>query len=348
IPGLKITPCEYEIEVAMFDISMVAEEKNGQLAFRLFYCTKLFKETTVNRFIAYFKRIAVEVLRDPEIELGEIEIITPLEKKQMLFEFNDTAGEIERDKTYHEKFQEQVLRTPAKDAAIYSGEKIRYDELNENANRLAALLREKGVTCNTLTALVCERSIEMLTAIIAIFKAGGAYVPIEINYPVERIKTILADSQAAVMITTAESLPDPGQFLENISTLKGIENVIFLDRFEAPAEARGRLSAEIIDVKGVEQYPGENLATAARTADLAYVIYTSGTTGTPKGAMIHQLGMLNHLYAMIEGLSITRDDIVAQTASASFDISVWQFLAAPVTGGITYIIDRETVLDPQQ
>jgi len=80
--------------------------------------------------------------------------------------------------------------------------------------------------------------------------------------------------------------------------------------------------------------------------DLAYVIYTSGSTGQPKGVLIHQLGMINHLYAKINDLAITREDIIAQTAPAGFDISVWQFLAALLVGGMTYIIDKEIVLEP--
>ncbi|MCX6582595.1 MAG: amino acid adenylation domain-containing protein [Candidatus Aminicenantes bacterium] len=83
-------------------------------------------------------------------------------------------------------------------------------------------------------------------------------------------------------------------------------------------------------------------------ADLAYVIYTSGSTGQPKGVLIHQQGMINHLYAKINDLSITGEDIIAQTAPAGFDISVWQFLAALLVGGMTHIIDKETVLEPME
>jgi amino acid adenylation domain-containing protein len=92
-------------------------------------------------------------------------------------------------------------------------------------------------------------------------------------------------------------------------------------------------------------YPFKNSRIETHPDNLAYLIYTSGTTGKPKGVMIHQLGMLNHLWAKINDLSVTSADIIAQTASACFDISVWQFLAALLKGGTTVIIDKEILLD---
>jgi non-ribosomal peptide synthetase component F len=78
------------------------------------------------------------------------------------------------------------------------------------------------------------------------------------------------------------------------------------------------------------------------------MIYTSGTTGQPKGVMIHQRGMVNHLYAKINELGISATDTIAQTASAGFDISIWQFLAGLLVGGRVYIVDKETLLDQEE
>ncbi|MGE5343536.1 MAG: D-alanine--poly(phosphoribitol) ligase subunit DltA [Candidatus Omnitrophota bacterium] len=94
--------------------------------------------------------------------------------------------------------------------------------------------------------------------------------------------------------------------------------------------------------------PSVSSVSPVRNHSNSYIIYTSGTTGKPKGVMIHHAGMINHLYAKIDELSITSNDIIAQTASACFDISIWQFLAAPLKGGKTLIIDKQTVLEPQQ
>ena len=93
-------------------------------------------------------------------------------------------------------------------------------------------------------------------------------------------------------------------------------------------------------------HPFKESRTVTHPDNLAYLIYTSGTTGKPKGVMIHQLGMLNHLWAKINDLSITSADIIAQTASPCFDISVWQFLTALLVGGTTFIIDKEILLAP--
>ncbi|MGB8507393.1 MAG: non-ribosomal peptide synthetase, partial [Pyrinomonadaceae bacterium] len=90
----------------------------------------------------------------------------------------------------------------------------------------------------------------------------------------------------------------------------------------------------------------ENLAVRCLPDNLAYVIYTSGSTGQPKGAMVEQRGMLNHLYEKIRVMEIDKHAVVAQTASQCFDISVWQFLAALLVGGRVLILDDETARDP--
>jgi amino acid adenylation domain-containing protein len=100
------------------------------------------------------------------------------------------------------------------------------------------------------------------------------------------------------------------------------------------------------DLRTLEKYSTRPVTSAATPDNLAYVIYTSGTTGRPKGVMIHHRGMINHIYAKVNDLSVTSDDFIAQTASASFDISVWQFLTALLKGGQTIIIKREVVLEP--
>ncbi|MGD2090547.1 MAG: AMP-binding protein, partial [Candidatus Aminicenantes bacterium] len=94
------------------------------------------------------------------------------------------------------------------------------------------------------------------------------------------------------------------------------------------------------------QQPVKNLASTNQSSDLAYIIYTSGSTGEPKGAMVHHLGMINHLFAKINDLAIRPDDIIAQTASICFDISVWQFLSALLVGAHPLIMDKEIILDP--
>ncbi|NIM11554.1 MAG: amino acid adenylation domain-containing protein, partial [Candidatus Aminicenantes bacterium] len=296
---IKIKPYPHERAAALFDLTLNGREDREGLYFSFQYCTELFKEKTIQRFISFFKQIISSVIQDRNRPISGIEIITAEEKKQVLFDFNNTKTPLVRDKNYIQLFEEQVTRTPDKTAVVFNHHQVTYHQLNEEANRIASILSERGVTVNIITAVLLERGIEMLAALLAIFKTGGVYLPLETDYPEERVKTILKDSEAGVLITGSP--------------------------------------VKIVDIQQPAPVP---------TASLAYIIYTSGSTGKPKGVMIHQLGMLNHLYAKINDLRITGDDVIAQTASACFDISVWQFLAALLVGGATLIIPGEILLEP--
>lgn len=273
-----------------------------------------------------------QVLFNVDLKLMDATILSLEEKKQILFEFNDTKKDLDRDKCYHLLFQEQVSRCGDKIAAVDSGGQITYSKLNEAANRIAHFLTRKGVdaSADAFAAIYMNRSVKMLAAIIGTFKAGGAYLGLDVDYPAERIKNILEDSETKVLITETGNMETVNQINEHLPHL---QTVLCLDDGEG--------SRDILS-----QYPAKNPAPVISLDKLAYIIYTSGTTGKPKGVMIQQLGMINHIYANVDFLGITEDDIIAQTASLSFDISVWQFLAAVLLGGITYIVDRQMVVEP--
>ncbi|MCP4155418.1 MAG: non-ribosomal peptide synthetase, partial [bacterium] len=247
---------------------------------------------------------------------------------------NDTKKEIVRDKCYERLFEEQTGRTPDRVAVVHNGRWKTYGELNKSANQIARFLREQGAGPGTLVALYMKRSTAMLASILGVFKAGAAYLPLEIDFPGERIRYILESSETKIVLADNEARDK----IETTSNILPFEMpLLYFDHHRSTAEMLQPYS---------EENPVHSHST--NTGNLAYIIYTSGTTGNPKGVMITHIGMINHLYAKINELSISGDDIVAQTASASFDISVWQFLAAPLRGGTTCVVDRETVLEPQR
>ena len=115
---------------------------------------------------------------------------------------------------------------------------------------------------------------------------------------------------------------------------------------KSPAEAAS--IGGVRDLRAIETRSKENPPRINDLADLSYVIYTSGSTGKPKGAMVEHIGMMNHLHAKITDLRLTGNSIIAQNASHTFDISVWQFFAALIPGGKTIIYPDELVLDPER
>jgi amino acid adenylation domain-containing protein len=184
-----------------------------------------------------------------------------------------------------------------------------------------------GVGPETVVAIAMRRGIDLLAMILAVFKAGGAYLPIDISWPQRRSALVVSLSRSRVVIADGE----------------------FQDVLAASLEQT--LGAERPKVIGVEDVlrpvDAASMSAIATAANhLAYVIYTSGSSGMPKGVMLQHGGMMNHLNAKIKDLQLTERDIVAQTASHCFDISVWQFLAVLLAGGQVTILDDATIHDP--
>ncbi len=313
----------------IFSIKRTGQEIDGTVEYR----STLYTKTTIDRIIRHFIHLLEEVVRNIEIKLQDLGIQTPEDRQRLLFEFNNTKKSLPAAGSYHELFQEVVTREPGKIAAVHNHRHIGYDELDREACRIAGILRGYGVNTDTFVALYLKRSIEMLAAIIGVFKAGGAYLPMEMEWPVTRLAYILENSEPRVVITETHRL----EILHQAHALPhGFENILCLDDKGEHNTGPGTPTQA-----SPGKHPGKN-----NTADnLAYMIYTSGTTGKPKGVLIHQGGMINHLYAKIDALSITAKDVIAQTASAGFDISVWQFLAGLLPAGKVLIIDTELLLE---
>ena len=225
----------------------------------------------------------------------------------------DTAGRLT-----HRVFEEQVVKTPNRIAVTDRDTSLTYAELNAYANRLARALQRRGVKPEANVAVLMRRSPNLLIAMLALFKCSGVYLPLDPRQPATRLAQIISDSKSSLVIATKEFsglIDAPVLFVEDLLT-----------------EADGE----------------QNLSDTIDSANLAYVIYTSGSTGAPKGAMLEHRGMFNHLDAKVVDLELSESDVVAQTASQCFDVSVWQFLAALLTGGQVRIIADEVVKEPSQ
>src|SRR5207248_9838430 len=123
-------------------------------------------------------------------------MLTAAERRQVLDEWNATAGDSPRDRCLHHLFEEQAARTPDAVAVVYDGTAWTYRQLDERANRLARQLQALGVGRDALVAVCLNRSAEMVAAVLGVFKANAAYVPLDPAYPTERLALLLADTGA--------------------------------------------------------------------------------------------------------------------------------------------------------
>lgn len=129
------------------------------------------------------------------MHIRNIDILTEVEKKEIVHCFNNTTEEYHREKTIHQLFEEQAVKTPDNAAVVFEGKRLTYRELNEKSNQLARVLRDKGVKPDSIVGIMVERSLEMVIGIFGILKAGGAYMPIDPDYPKARIEYLLEDSE---------------------------------------------------------------------------------------------------------------------------------------------------------
>ncbi|MBU3093333.1 amino acid adenylation domain-containing protein [Clostridium sp. CF011] len=316
IDSLKFKPYSFEYKMSKFDITLSAIEAKGEISFNIEYCTKLFKRETIERVIQHFINILKEVSENPEIKISEIEMISEEEKIKILVDFNNTKAEYQKDKTIYELFEEQVEKTPDNIAVVFEDEKLTYRELNEKANCLARILREKGVKPDSVVGIMIESSPEMIVGILAILKAGGAYLPIEPSYPQERIKYILENSKSSILITKSA----------------------YMDLFN--------IEVEIIDIDNTEIYntDKENLGKVNIPQDLAYIIYTSGSTGKPKGVVITHEAVLNTIQDINSKFAVKENDKIIGLSSVCFDLSVYDIFGALSTGAkLVQIKDQRDV-----
>jgi amino acid adenylation domain-containing protein len=341
IPGVNVQPVAFETQISKFDITLTAVEEKEKLVFTFEYCTKLFKEETIRRFVGFFKKIILTILENHDIRILEIEIISEEEKNRLLYEFNDTKADYPLNKTIQQLFQEQAEKQPHQVVLVAQsagrrtqseyekrsplravGDAITYRELNNQSGLLAHILIEKGVTADTIAAIMVGRSIQMIIGILGILKAGGAYLPIDPAYPPERIDFMLKDSGVQVLLTD-----NP---LQHFNCQLSIVNYQLSMNEETPQAA-----------------VFSNPQPAARSLQLAYIIYTSGSTGTPKGVMIEHRNVNNLVTGLKERIysKYTRKLHVCLLSPYVFDASVKQVFGALLLGHGLYIVPEDLRMD---
>lgn len=216
------------------------------------------------------------------------------------------------DKTIHELFQDQVLKTSSSIAVEFKDTKITYKDLNYRADILADILLKNELSPNSIVGIVTNRSIEMLVSILAVLKAGGAYLPIDPEYPEDRISYMLTDSNVRIVISQKS--------LEN--KIKHKSRILFLDDINFYSNI----------TNCIEKIDNAN--------DLSYVIYTSGSTGKPKGVMIEHKSVVNFIKGMCNVIDFSKGKSILALTTISFDIFVLETLLA-LTQGLTVVLADE-------
>jgi aspartate racemase len=246
-------------------------------------------------------------------------LLTETEQHQLLVEWNNSKRHYPKDRCIHQLIEEQAARTPTATAVAFGEQRLSYKELDKRATQLARHLRALGVGREVLVGIYMERSLDLVVGLLGVLKAGAAYMPLEPNYPMERLKMVLEDSQTPVVLTQqrlVQSLP----------------------------ECAARILCLDSDWEIISQQSDEQLLSPVAPDNLAYVIYTSGSTGPPKGVQITHGALVNFASSASETFELGRSDRVLQFASISFDTAAEEIFPCLIRGA-TLVLRTDSMLD---
>ena len=320
----RVTELEPSQDLArhpLYDIGYGDGEPVGDLHVRVAggeyaveYDAQLFTAEHARRLARAFEH----VLRAPgDRALAKIALLDDDDASEQLVELSTPVFNWPQHFVLHELFEARVDREPEATAVVFGDQRVTYRELEARANALAHRLIEVGVGRDSVVALVQDRSVDMVVAIVGVLKAGGAYLPIDPEAPADRVRYLLEDSRAAAVVTTSAHVGE----LEH-------RHVIAVDELRDRAAPRPPRRCE--------------------PHHLAYVIYTSGSTGQPKGVLVEHRNVVHFIFAEKESFAIRSSDAILQTSSYTFDASIDQIWLALTSGAKLVLVGKQLLLDPAE
>jgi amino acid adenylation domain-containing protein len=320
LPGLEVGGVDAAMEIAKFDLSLTLAATAQGLRGGLGYSTDLFERGTVERMVGHLERVLEEAAADADVRLSRLALTGPEERARVVVEWNRTDRPFPRGVCVHDLFEAQVRERPGAAALVWGEEELTYRELDARANQLAHHLVRLGVGPDVRVGVLLERSAELIVSILAVLKAGGCYVPLDPGYPPERLRLMLADSGARVLLSRGGlASVIPGSDLD----------VVHLD------QAADALASE----------PIEAPRSGAAAENLAYIVYTSGSTGKPKGVMVAHRHVVQ-LVVETDYVRIRPGDRIAQASNAAFDALTFEAWGAFLNGATLVGIPRDVLLSP--
>jgi amino acid adenylation domain-containing protein len=310
-PGLKYKMVYNSREYENFEISLNVSGSVDNVEVQWSYNTQLFKESTIQLMMKSFENLLHQLVTEPGMRIKDL---LTQDLRQAVSEDGDST--YQKDKSIAYLFSEQANRTPFRRALSFGNKTLTYQQLEEKSNQLANYLKSKGIKREEHIPVCLDRSEDLVIAILAILKAGGTYVPLDPEYPAERIRLMLEDTRAKIILCNRNNLDILGTPSDHL--------IILMD------EERYRINQEST---GSPLISGDG-------SDLAYIMYTSGSTGRPKGVMIENRNVIS-LVRGINYMNLSGKNVLLSTSSASFDASSFEYWSMLLNGG-------ELILCPEQ
>lgn len=297
----------------------VAAGLSDKLTLRALYSADRYASAAIGQLLCHFVNVLEEIVQSPLQQISNVQVLCRDERDQILNSWNTSSLDYPRDMNIARQFEKVVDLYPEHIAVVTENERLTYRELDERANQLAHYLSARGVGPEHAVGLCVEREgAGLVVGLLAILKAGGAYLPLDASYPAARLKYMVNDSGATVVLTQSK-------FIAQIAQPE--VDYVVIDQAQNAIAACGK----------------ERLSSSASSENLAYLIYTSGSTGQPKGVMVQHRSLSNLVRALREGFRITSESQVLQFASFSFDASVAEIFPALLTGAALHLAPSENL-----
>ena len=322
LSGTVISQFPLDPGTAKFDLTFTIVKSGGSFNCCAEYNSDLFDVATVRRMLGHYERLLTSVAANPDQCLSDVPLLTDAEREQMLVEWNHTGADFPRGQCVHDLFTAQVAATPNAVAVVFGEQSLTYQELDWRANQLAHHLKFLGAGPDRLVAVSMDRSLEMVIALLGALKAGAAYVPLDPAFPADRLRFMLDDCKAALLLTRSEEKERLGELPQNI-------RAICLDT----------------DWRLISEEGDEALNVSVTPETLAYVIYTSGSTGRPKGVQIPHRAVVNFLRSMQREPGLTGADTLLAVTSISFDIAALEIFLPLTVGARVVLATSEEIFD---
>lgn len=326
LPGLSLEPMPFDSGTARFDLefhlwephhglNQLWKASSEGLSGFVAYSTDLFDRSTIVRMLEQFKTLLAGIVIQPNARISDLPVLTAQDYQQLLVDWNRTQVAYNHHVCFHHWFEAQVEQFPDQVAVVGATKQLTYQELDQRANQLAHYLQHLGVQPNRFVGLCVDRSPEMVIGILGILKAGAAYVPIDPDYPIDRIRFMLSDTEVSIVLTQSWRL--------NRISIPSIQTICLDDRSLLETQSQKTPQSTV------------------NAENLAYVIYTSGSTGVPKGVLIQHRGLCNVIVGQGQILALDSRSRILQFSSLSFDASVFEMAMAFGVGGTLYIAPSE-------
>lgn len=308
-----------------YPLSVIVQSNDAGVSVSFFYDQNKFKEIQIEQIARHYQNTLISLLNKENSYIKDIQVISEKEKQEILACWQGVEEPFVLNKSIIDVFKNSVVLYSQNCAVKDKEQSLSYETLDDNSKKIADFLLNLKLDQNAKICLWCHRSVTFLASLLGIWKAGLCYVPIDPKTPILKIQKILKQLEDVIILSTRAYGNSINQLVK--------ENVYFIE--------------DILSAEEIVPYPDIKLDINQYLDSIAYIIFTSGSTGEPKGVMVPHRAMLNHLHSKISTMNLSQEDVISQTSSQTFDVSVWQLISPLMIGGTVSIIDDETLVQPE-